>query len=228
MSDYEGDEAGTTVERYNKGADAIQALKLGKIDCVVIDEQPAIEFVKQNSGIHIVEEEFTLEDYAFCVAKENTELLAQMNEAIETLKADGTIDNIIKNYIGTEDEIGQYPYESKDVARDNGTLVVGTNAEFPPYEYYENNEVTGIDIDIMRAVSDELGMDMQVEDMAFDSIIGRSFIRQGKRRRVRLYRDRRPQEKYQFYDTYITTKQVIIVKRWRQRSKCQPVRKTLR
>ena len=47
VSDYEGDEAGTTVERYNKGADAIQALKLGKIDCVVIDEQPAIEFVKK-------------------------------------------------------------------------------------------------------------------------------------------------------------------------------------
>lgn len=212
VSDYEGDEAGTTVERYNKGADAIQALKLGKIDCVVIDEQPAIEFVKQNSGIHIVEEEFTLEDYAFCVAKENTELLAQMNEAIETLKADGTIDNIIKNYIGTEDEIGQYPYESKDVARDNGTLVVGTNAEFPPYEYYENNEVTGIDIDIMRAVSDELGMDMQVEDMAFDSII--AAVSSGKvnvgASGFTVTEDRK--KNINFTDTYITTKQVIIVK----------------
>ena len=46
VSDYEKDGSGTKVERYNKGADAIQALKLGKIDCVVIDEQPALEFVK--------------------------------------------------------------------------------------------------------------------------------------------------------------------------------------
>lgn len=212
VSDYEGDEAGTTVERYNKGADAIQALKLGKIDCVVIDEQPGIEFVKQNSNIRIIDEEFSLEDYAFCVSKENTELLAQINTAIEKLQADGTIDNIIKNYIGTEDEIGAYPYVSKDVARTNGTLIIGTNAEFPPYEYYENNQITGIDMDIMRAVSDELGMDMQIEDMAFDSII--AAITSGKvnvgASGFTVTEDRK--KNINFTDTYITTKQVIIVR----------------
>ena len=212
VSDYEGDKAGTTVERYNKGADAIQALKLGKIDCVVIDEQPGIEFVKQNSNIRIIDEEFSLEDYAFCVSKENTELLAQINTAIEKLQADGTIDNIIKNYIGTEDEIGAYPYVSKDVARTNGTLIIGTNAEFPPYEYYENNQITGIDMDIMRAVSDELGMDMQIEDMAFDSII--AAITSGKvnvgASGFTVTEDRK--KNINFTDTYITTKQVIIVR----------------
>lgn len=212
VSDYEGDEAGTTIERYNKGADAIQALKLGKIDCVVIDEQPGIEFVKQNSNIRIIDEEFSLEDYAFCVSKENTELLAQINTAIEKLQADGTIDNIIKNYIGTEDEIGAYPYVSKDVARTNGTLIIGTNAEFPPYEYYENNQITGIDMDIMRAVSDELGMDMQIEDMAFDSII--AAITSGKvnvgASGFTVTEDRK--KNINFTDTYITTKQVIIVR----------------
>ena len=212
VSDYEGDEAGTTVERYNKGADAIQALKLGKIDCVVIDEQPGIEFVKQKSNIRIIDEEFSLEDYAFCVSKENTELLAQINTAIEKLQADGTIDDIIKNYIGTEEEIGAYPYVSKDVARTNGTLIIGTNAEFPPYEYYENNQITGIDMDIMRAVSDELGMDMQIEDMAFDSII--AAITSGKvnvgASGFTVTEDRK--KNINFTDTYITTKQVIIVR----------------
>lgn len=212
VSDYEGDEAGTTIERYNKGADAIQALKLGKIDCVVIDEQPGIEFVKQNSNIRIIDEEFSLEDYAFCVSKENTELLAQINTAIEKLQADGTIDDIIKNYIGTEEEIGAYPYVRKDVARTNGTLIIGTNAEFPPYEYYENNQITGIDMDIMRAVSDELGMDMQIEDMAFDSII--AAITSGKvnvgASGFTVTEDRK--KNINFTDTYITTKQVIIVR----------------
>ena len=41
VSDYETDGSGTTVSRYNKGSDAIQALKQGKADAVVIDEQPA-------------------------------------------------------------------------------------------------------------------------------------------------------------------------------------------
>ena len=50
-SDYEGDKAGTVVERYNKGADAVQALKLGKINCVIIDEQPAKAYVEKNKSL---------------------------------------------------------------------------------------------------------------------------------------------------------------------------------
>ena len=48
---------------------------------------------------------------------------------------------------------------------------MATNASFKPYEYYENNEITGIDVDMMQAVCDELGMKLMVEDMEFDSII---------------------------------------------------------
>ena len=50
VSDYEKDGSGTTVERYNKGADAVQALKLGKIDAVVIDEQPAEKKAAEGHG----------------------------------------------------------------------------------------------------------------------------------------------------------------------------------
>ncbi len=212
VSDYENDGSGTVVERYNKGADAIQALKQGKIDCVVIDEQPALKFVEQNTGIRILDEEFTLEEYAFVIAKDNTELLDKVNEALEKLKADGTIDNIQKNYIGTEDEIGKYPYETKDVSHDNGTLTIGTNAEFPPYESYEDGQVVGIDIDIMRAVCDELGMELKIEDMAFDSVI--PAITTGKvdvgASGFTVTEERK--KNVNFTDTYTTTKQVIIVK----------------
>ena len=212
VSDYEGDEAGTKIERYNKGADAIQALKLGKIDCVVIDEQPAIQYVKQNSNIRIIEEEFTFEEYAFLVAKENTKLLEQINTALEKLKEAGTVETIVKNYIGSEEEVGNYPYLSKDVDRSNGTLIVGTNAEFPPYEYHQNNTITGIDIDIMRAISDELGMKLQIEDMAFDSII--AAVTSGKvnvgAAGFTVTEERK--KSASFSDTYTISKQVIIVR----------------
>lgn len=171
VSDYENDGSGTTIERYNKGADAVQALKQGKIDCVVIDEQPALAFVEENPGLKILDEEFTLEEYAIVIAKGNDDLLEKVNTALEELRSEGTLDRITKNYIGTDAEKGNYPYEPQDVSRGNGTLTMGTNAEFPPYEYYENNEIVGIDADIMQAIADKLGMELKIEDMAFDSII---------------------------------------------------------
>ena len=131
VSDYETDGSGTVVERYNKGADAVQALKQGKLDCVIIDELPAQAFVKQNEGLKILEENFVEEDYAFVIAKGNEALVDQVNEALRELKDEGVLDNIAKNYTGTDEEIGKYPYENLDVERTNGTLTVGTNAEFP-------------------------------------------------------------------------------------------------
>ncbi len=87
------------VIRYDAGADAVQALKVGKVDAVIIDNEPAKEFVKANEGLKILDEKFTEEDYAACFAKENTELLNNFNKALAELKADGTIDSIIAKYI---------------------------------------------------------------------------------------------------------------------------------
>ncbi|MCI5873528.1 MAG: ABC transporter substrate-binding protein/permease [Roseburia sp.] len=210
-SDYEGDDAGTIIERYNKGADAVQALKQGKIDCVIIDEQPALAFVEQNRGLKILEEEFALEDYAFMVAKENDELLVRVNESLAELKEEGVLDSIKKNYVGAETEVGKYPYEPADIERINGTLTVATNAEFPPSEYYEESKITGMDMDIMQAVCDKLGMELQIEDMAFDSII--SAVSTGKvdigAAGFTVTEERK--KNVNFSDTYTTSKQVIIV-----------------
>lgn len=211
VSDYEADGSGTVVERYNKGADAVQALRQGKIDCVVIDDQPALKFVEQNPDLKILEEEFTLEDYAFLVAKGNDALLAKVNDALSELREEGVLDSIKSNYVGEESEIGQYPYEKEDIDRPNGTLTVATNAEFPPYEYYEDGQITGMDMDIMQAVCDKLGMEMKVEDMAFDSII--PAVSTGKvdigAAGFTVTEERK--KNVDFSDTYTTSRQVIIV-----------------
>lgn len=210
-SDYEGDDAGTQIERYNKGADAIQALLQNKIDCVMIDEQPAKAFVKKNPSLQILDEAFADEEYAFAIAKGNTSLTAEVNEALASLKEDGTIDSIIHNYIGTDEEIGKSPYVKKDVERTKGTLVVATNATFPPYEYYENDAIVGIDMDIMQAICDELGYDLSIEDMEFDSII--TAVQSGKAdvgAAGMTVTDERKQN-VDFSDSYTTAKQVIIV-----------------
>ena len=90
------------VVRYKTGADAVQALKSGKVTAVIIDNEPAKSFVAANDGLKILDGEYANEDYAICVAKENTELLDSINKALAELQADGTVDKIIKKYIPAE------------------------------------------------------------------------------------------------------------------------------
>jgi ABC-type amino acid transport substrate-binding protein len=94
------DEGLGTVDRYDKGADAVLALVNGKVDCVVIDNEPAKKFVEANEGLKILDSEYALEDYAIAVSKDNEELLDQINTALGELIADGTVQRIIDKYIG--------------------------------------------------------------------------------------------------------------------------------
>ena len=90
------------VVAYNNGAMAVQALKDGKVDCVVIDQEPAKNFVQVNEGLKILDTEYVTEDYAIAVAKENTALKDAINAAMAELKEDGTIQGILDKYISAE------------------------------------------------------------------------------------------------------------------------------
>ena len=90
------------VEQYNKGNDAVMALLSGKIDAVIIDNEPAKSYVAANEGLKILDTEYAVEEYAACIAKENTALLDAVNAALEELKADGTLQSIVDKYISAE------------------------------------------------------------------------------------------------------------------------------
>lgn len=99
---YAGDIEGATVERYNKGFEAVQALSQDKIDAVIIDGEPAKVFVEENEGLKILDEAFTEEDYAIAIAKDNDELLEKINGALAELKESGELDKIVDKYITAE------------------------------------------------------------------------------------------------------------------------------
>ena len=101
---YASDVEGATVEQYQKGADAVQALKQNKIDCVIIDSEPAKAFVAANEGLTILPDPFEEEEYAICISKDNSELKDKINTALAELKADGTIKKKKKKYIGSDTE----------------------------------------------------------------------------------------------------------------------------
>lgn len=97
---YIADEYGEeSVDRYNKGADAVMSLTQGKVDAVVIDNQPAKEYVRVNPGLKILDTEYAEEDYAIAVAKGNELLRDEVNQALKELIEDGTVQSIIDKYI---------------------------------------------------------------------------------------------------------------------------------
>ena len=87
---------------YTNGATAVQNLVQGAVDCVVIDEQPALSFVEANEGLKILDTEYVIEDYAAAVSKENTALLDALNAALKELQEDGSIQKILDKYIKAE------------------------------------------------------------------------------------------------------------------------------
>lgn len=90
------------VVAYDDGFTAVQALMNGQVDCVVIDNAPAQEFVKNNAGLTILDTEYAVEDYAIGLNKGNTALLDAINSALAELIAEGTVQSIIDKYIPAE------------------------------------------------------------------------------------------------------------------------------
>ena len=91
-----------TVERYNKGFEAVQALAQGKIDAVIIDDQVAKALAADNADVKVLDEPFTEEEYAIAVKKGNTELVEQINAALAELKESGKLQEIVDKYITAE------------------------------------------------------------------------------------------------------------------------------
>lgn len=99
---YSEDIEDSKVERFNKGMEAVMALSQDKLDAVVIDREPAKVFVEQKEGLKILDEAFTVEEYAIVVKKGNTELVDKINSALKELRESGELQKIIDQYITTE------------------------------------------------------------------------------------------------------------------------------
>ncbi len=97
-----GDYGEDAITRYDNGAVAVQALIADKVDCVIIDNEPAKSYVAANEGLKVLDTEYTVEDYAICFAKENTELKDKVDGALKELIADGSVKEVVEKYIPAE------------------------------------------------------------------------------------------------------------------------------
>ncbi len=198
------------VEKYKDGFEAVQALEDKKVDAVIIDELTAQELVSDKENLKILSDPFQEEEYAIAYKKGNTELGQKLDDAITKLKRDGTIASISKHWIGSNPD--HKSYEQKDVTR-TGTLVMATNADFPPYEDEVNGEIVGFDVDLAMAICDELGMELKIDDLNFNSVITALTFDEADIGLAGISVTPERQEVVDFTQGYAISSQVIIVRK---------------
>ena len=196
---------------YKSGMDAALDLKNGKLDAVVLDELPAQSIVAQNDDLTILDLDLATEEYAIAVKKGNTELLESINATIQRMQEDGTYEALVNAFMPAEgDDAIVIP---EKVVTEGEVIKMGTNAAFKPFEYAEGTEVVGFDISMSEQIALDMGRQLQVEDMAFDSLLSAldtgvvDFVAAG----MTATEERR--QSVDFSDPYYSSKQVVILKK---------------
>lgn len=201
------------ISRFKSALDAGMDLKNGKVDAFVIDELPAKTIVEKNPSLKILDEEFTKEEYAIAMKKGNTELVNKVNDILAAMKADGRFETITKAFI-EKDEEALAKLKALPEPTGSETLIMGTNASFPPFEYRDDSgEVAGFDVEMAKEIARVLGMSFKVEDMNFDSLP--VAVSSGKITMAvagMTVTDER-KENVDFSDGYYTSTQVIMVQK---------------
>ena len=162
---------GVEVVSFDTFALAAQGMKNGNADYVFVDKTTANALCKEISGLKIVDIALSSEYYGIAVDKGQAELKAQIDNILATKEAE--IDAIKTKYMNG-DEASYVGVESatKDTSKADKQLVVATNAEFAPWEYKEGNKYYGIDMEIAKLIAEELELELVIDDMAFNMVVG--------------------------------------------------------
>ncbi len=157
----------------------------------------------------VIDIDLTDELYAFGVDKDQPELLAQVNDFIKKIKKDGTLEEICNKYFsdGTPTPVTS---AKEDSSKDQ--LVVATNAEFEPFEYTKGDKFLGIDMEIAKLLADELGKELVIKHMDFDSVCLAVGQHKCDIAMAGLTVNEEREEHVTFSESYYTASQKLIVK----------------
>ena len=162
---------GAQAVSYDTFALAANDMKNGNADYVFVDKTTAKALCKEIEGIKMIDIALSSENYGIGIDPNQADLKAQI-DAVLTNKA-AEIDAIKDKYMnGEETKYVGVTSATKDVSRASAQLVVATNAEFAPWEYKEGNKYYGIDMEIAQLIANELNMELVIDDMDFDMVVG--------------------------------------------------------
>ncbi|MBE6610644.1 MAG: transporter substrate-binding domain-containing protein [Ruminococcaceae bacterium] len=122
----------------------------------------------QETKVKVIDLALSEEEYAFCVAQDNADLLAKANNFLKKIKENGKFDEICNNYFGDGTPL-QFESAALDTSKEQ--LVVATSTGFEPFEMVENGKYSGIDLEIAYYFAQELGIDVVIQDMQFEAVV---------------------------------------------------------
>jgi len=169
---------GVEVVPYDDILLAFSALQAGDVDGVINDLPISQDVVKDETrGLVIVEEIQTDETYGFAFNKSNNSLRDAVNWALAEVIADGTYDEVYEKWFGAppmsmpepEVTVAEKPADIQTLQ--DGKIIVGSDTAFPPFENVEGGEVVGFDVDLMNAIGEKLGLDVEFKSYKFDALI---------------------------------------------------------
>ena len=163
--------ANTKTTSYDTFALAAKDMLNGNADYLFVDKTTAKSLTKEIEGLKIIEISLSSENYGIGIDKNQADLKTKIDTVLSEKAAE--IEAIKEKYMNGEKDKYQgvtSAEQSKDKAATQ--LVVATNAEFSPWEYKEGNQFYGIDMEIAKLIADELGMELVIKDMDFDSVVG--------------------------------------------------------
>ncbi len=161
---------GTTVSSYTTFPLAADAMKNGNVDYVMCDKATATSICNTMTGVKFVDIALSTEFYAIAMDKSQPTLNAAINNVLESKATQ--IQAIIDKYMaGDSAKYVGVTSAQKDVNNKEAQLVVATNAEFAPWEYVNGDKYYGIDMEIAQILATELGLELVIDDMAFESVV---------------------------------------------------------
>ncbi len=165
--------ANVDARAYDNASLAVADMKNGNVTYVVIDAAVGKSLAANDDTIKVIDYALTKEDFGIGVDKNQAELLTTINNLLASKKAE--IDAIYAKYANVnEDNAANWTgttikSEKYDASKDQ--LVVATNAAFPPYEFAVGDAFAGIDMEIAQMIADELGQELVIMDMQFESVV---------------------------------------------------------
>lgn len=204
------EEIGIALEGYSSSSAIINDVASGRLDCAIMNRELAEDEVSAFSKVKILDEAVISENLAIITAFESASLLSVIDNTLGTLIENGTIEDIIDNYINGKEFI----YTSPEDIQYSGSIKLAVNPIGKPFAYYnELGELAGMDIDIARAICDIMGVELQIVDADGNDLY--DFIRSGRADFALgcLTKNEDTEELVGFTQSYYTCEQVIIVRK---------------
>jgi len=196
-------------KEFQTGSELMYHLRSGTLDCVIMENSTATELASDTSGVRILGQPLLEYDLHFAVARENEQLLQAVNSALTALRGNGTLSGLRDKYFSGK----KYTYSPPDdINRRPGFLSLVVPPDSPPYSYIgADGELTGLDIEVARAVCDHLGVELRITAVEARELV--TSVWYGKADLALGWLPVEGEDKVAVSDSYANAVLVIIVRR---------------